>query len=314
MTSAASPVVSVIVVSDYSSSENRTWKDERTCLAALAVQDFNESFEVIFSEGEKYRSAVPEDLLSMIPGTRAIFSEGDSSYELKNAGVGASTAPIVALLDADCRPNREWLRLIVETLRSRPDVVAVSGRTFYEGDALDTRVLALLTRSYLDPGGRGETEFVSGNAAGIRREAFLRHPLPIALGAFASRIQSEAMRRDGGVLWFEPGMEVIHEFEGWSMEGDIRRNIGYATIATRIAEPTLPYAGLVRIGRPAIPLVAAGKLLNSLGDCVRCASAYKVRWFELPVAMGTAVVVSLMEIPGMLAAYRRQSIRETAYR
>lgn len=308
------PAITVIVVSDYSSAAERTWNDERTCLAAVAAQNLNEPFEIVISEDEKYRSTFPEDLLSIVPGTRVIFSPKSSSYGLKNSGAQVAKAPIVALLDADCKPEPDWLRIIVETLRTRPEVAAVSGRTFYEGRGLDTRVLALLTRSYLDPGIRGETTFVANNASGFRREVFLAHPLPEALGAFSSRIQSEAMRREGCILWFDPGMRVVHEFEGWAMEADIRRNIGYGTIATRLAEPQMPHASLIRMGMVATPFVAAGKLLNSWSDCLRCASAYGVRWFELPVAMGAAVVVNLMEIPGMLAAYRRGSIQETAYR
>ena len=308
------PAITVIVVSDYNSATERTWNDERTCLAAVAAQNLREPFEVVISEDEKYREIFPEELLAIVPGTRVIFSANSSSYGLKNAGARVAAAPIVALLDADCKPDPDWLRIIVDTMRTRPQVAAVSGRTFYEGRGLDTRVLALLTRSYLDPGIRGETSFVANNAAGFRRDVFLAHPLPEELGAFSSRIQSEAMRRHGCVLWFDPGMHVVHEFEGWSMEADIRRNIGYGTIATRLAEPQMPHASLIRMGMVATPLVAAGKLLNSWSDCIRCASAYGVRWFELPVAMGAAVIVNLMEIPGMLAAYRRGSIQETAYR
>jgi hypothetical protein len=308
------PVISVIVVSDYNSAEQRTWNDERTCLEAVAAQDLKEPFEVIVSEDEKYRTTFPDELLSIVPRTRVIYSTESTSYGLKNAGARAAEAPIIVLLDADCKPGPDWLRLIVETMRAHPEVAAVSGRTFYEGKSLDTRVLALLTRSYLDPGARGEATFVSNNAGAFRREIFLKYPLPEALGPFSSRIQSEAMKRDGCVLWFEPGMHVVHEFEGWPMEADIRRNIGYGTIATRIAEPKMPHASLIRMGVVATPVVAAGKLINTWRDCLRCASAYGVRWFELPVAMGAAVIVNLMEIPGMLAAYRHDSIQGTAYR
>ena len=122
------------------------------------------------------------------------------------------------------------------------------------------------------------------------------------------------MRRHGHKLWFDPRLQVIHEFEGWAMEVDIRRNIGYGTVATRLADRELPYSGLVRIGMPAIPAVASGKLLNTWSDCVRCASAYGVRWFEVPLAMAVSAAVNMMEIPGMIAAYRGKQIERTAYR
>ena len=194
------PALSVIVVSDYNSADERTWNDERSCLSALAAQDLTEPFEVIVSEDEKYRTTFPDELLTIVPGTRVIFCANSTSYGLKNSGAREAEAPIVVLLDADCTPDSDWLSLIVETMRANPDIATVSGRTFYEGQSLDTRVLALLTRSYLDPGVRGETPFVSNNAGAFRREIFLKYPLPESLGAFSSRIQSEAMKRDGCVL------------------------------------------------------------------------------------------------------------------
>lgn len=308
------PAVSVIVVSDYNSSGEPTWNDERACLNALAVQDLTEPYEVIVSDDEAHRAAFPDDLLTVVQPTRVIFSAARGSYERKNAGARAATSPIVAILDADCRPDPDWLRVLLDTFRAHPEVSVISGRTLYEGRDLESRVFALLTRSYLDPGARGVTLFTSNNAAGFRREILLQHPLPEKLGAFASRIQSEAMLRDGCTLWFEPGMRVVHGFEGWRREADIRRNIGYGTVATRITERQMPYAALVRLGLLATPVIAAGKLLNTWRDCIRCGSSYGVRWYELPVAFGAAVMVNLMEIPGMLAAYRHRSIQETAYR
>jgi len=76
----------------------------------------------------------------------------------------------------------------------------------------------------------------------------------------------------------------------------------------------MPYASLVRLGTPATPIIAMGKLLNTWRDCVRCRRAYGVRWFEMPFALATAVAVHAMEIPGMLAAYRGRDVGSSAYR
>ncbi len=308
------PVVSVIVVSDYGSGTARSWSTERACFAALAAQDFGEPAEFILCEDESYRREVPSDLTDALAGSRVLFSSGATSYSLKNAGVRDASAPIVALLDADCRPDADWLRLLVQSFRSNPDISVVSGRTFYEGAGVWERVLCLLTRSYLDPGRKGESAFASNNAGGFRKDVYLDHPLPENLGAFAARMQSESIRRSGGMLWFEPRMRVVHEFEGWPMEADIRRNIGYGTVVTRLADERMPYASLVRAGVPSIPLIVAGKLLNTWSDCARCARAYGVRWHELPLALAAAVAVQIMEVPGMIAAYRGRSIGASAYR
>lgn len=176
------------------------------------------------------------------------------------------------------------------------------------------RLLGLLSRSYLDPGRPGPTRCISTNAACYRREFYRRHPLPIGLGAFASRIQSEALLRDGQRFLFEPELVVTHDFEGWRMECDIRRNHGYATVITRLVDARLPYAGIIRLGTISIPLIVAGKTIDSICDCFRCFRHYGVKTYELPLALAIAFVTHILEIPGMLAAYRGGTVGATGFR
>ena len=308
------PEVSVVIVSDYSSTATRTWNDERKCLDAVAQQDFDGEVEIILCEDAALRPTFPDDLFAKHLNARVLFTEATDSYALKNAGVRAASAPIVALLDADCRPSANWLRLTVACFQANARVAVVNGRTYYDGTSIGERTLCLLTRAYIDPGHAGETVFAGNNATGFRRETYLAHPLPEHLGPFAARVQSESIRRAGGVLWFEPAIRVAHEFEGWSMEADIRRNIGYATIATRLSDSRLPYASLVRLGKLATPVIAAGKLLNAWRDCIRCARFYRIRPHEITYVFGAAIVVQAMELRGMLAAYNGHAIGATSYR
>ncbi|HEY4612484.1 MAG TPA: hypothetical protein VII11_05835, partial [Bacteroidota bacterium] len=69
-----------------------------------------------------------------------------------------------------------------------------------------------------------------------------------------------------------------------------------------------------RMGYASIPFFFAGLVLKSWWDCFRCNSQYGIRWHELPAALGLAVVVNIMEIPGMLRALSGGEITETAYR
>jgi len=311
-----SPVVSVVIVSDYAGGGTKAWNDLRTTLTAFARQDFDEPTELLLSEGAEFAQQIPSDLKTILPHLKVVLSPTTSSYELKNEGVRAASADIVALIDADCTPDPRWLRHLVNALRGQSNVAAVSGRTTYIGRSLSERVLSLLSRSYLDPG-RTEvthTQFISNNNAGFRRAVFLTHPLPTDAGPFAARMQSEAILRSGGQLLFEPRMRAVHDFAGWAMEGDIRRNGGYGTIITRLRDRSLPYAWLTRLGYASIPLFVAGKILNSWSDCIRCGRHYGVRWYELPAAFCLAVVVHLMEIPGMVSAFHGREITATAYR
>jgi len=314
MTGLSRPSASVLIVSDYAAGGPEGWKDIRTALSALAQQDFDEPVEYLLCESDRFREDVPADLHSILPSLKILFFPDYASYAVKNQGVRAASGEFTALLDADCVPKKTWLRRLVSNLRSDERAGVVSGRTTYAGGSLFERSCALLGRSYLDSGLRGPTRFIAINNCAFRREAYLECPLPTGMGTFSARIQSEALARAGWKLLFDPEIEVTHDFEGWSMESDFRRNSGHGTIRTRLEDPSLPYAWLARIGRLGIVPILGGKVLNSWGDCLRCGRQYNVRWFELPFAALLSVVVHLLEIPGMLQAYRGGGLRTSAFR
>jgi hypothetical protein len=184
----------------------------------------------------------------------------------------------------------------------------------YPSAISSARIFALLGRSYLDPGGSGATQFIANNGSVIRREVYLAHPLPEDLGPFSARIQSQAVLGDGHMLWFDAGIEIEHEYAGWNMEVDIRRHLGWCTIATRLKDASLPYAALIRVGVAALPLVWFGKLINIWRDAIRCFRAYGVRAYEMPYVLVLGTVLSFVEIPGMWRAWMRQPLRGSAYR
>lgn len=310
----ATPVLSVVVVSDYAAGEALASDGLHSTLSALARQRHAADVEVIVCEDDRLARALPPDVLDLCPGARLLSVPATGSYALKNAGVRAARAPIVAILDADCRPLPGWTDALLEAFGREPAIDAVSGRTDYGGATAVQRIFALLTRAYLDPGRRSATRFVSNNNAAWRRPTLVAHPLPEHLGPFAARAQSEAARRAGARFGFEPGMRAVHAFEGISMELDIRRNIGFGTIATRLADRALPYAWLTCAGRVSIPLFVAGKCVATWGDCLRAFRAYRVRLYELPVALALAPVVHAIEATGMWAAFAGRPLGRTAYR
>lgn len=306
--------LSVIVVSDYAAGEEKSWEDLRRALRAWREQEGLPAEEFILVESSRFKGKIPSDLLGLIPNMTILYLDAESSYELKNRAVEAATGDWLAVVDADCIPQRSWLHVLRAAIAEYPGVAAVSAKTLYPGRSRIERILGLLSRSYLDPGRRGPTRFISGNAACFRREMYRRHPLPVGIGAFASRIQSEAFLRDHATLLFDPELVVVHDFEGWPMERDIRRNHGYSTVITRLRDHRLPYARLVRAGVIAVPFIVAGKTLDSVRDCLRCFRHYNVKMYELPLALALTVITHVLEIPGMLAAYRGRSIGATAYR
>lgn len=90
---------------------------------------------------------------------------------------------------------------------------------------------------------------------------------------------------------------VVHDFEGWPMEWDIRRTQGSRTVITRLLDDRLPYARLFRAGVFAIPLIVAGKTLDSVRDCLRCVRHYTVKTYKRPLALALTVSTHILEIP-----------------
>lgn len=305
---------SLVTVSDYTAGESKGWRDLRKLLSALAAQDQGEAVEFIYVEHPDVARGLPEDLKDVLPRFRMVLDSSPNSYGLRNAGVRAATTPWVAMLDADCLPGPGWLQAVSRTIRANPSATVISGRTAYPGLGLMERTLALLSRSYVDRGAAGPTGFIAAHQCVFRREAYLRYPLPTGAGVYSARVQSDRMLRRRELLWFDPSLACIHDFEGWPMERDIRRNTGHCTVLIRQHDPSLPYGWLVRLGPAAIPAIVAGKIWLNWMDCFRCAPYYGVGWSQLPLALAVSIWVHVLEVQGMWMAFRGLPITDTAYR
>ncbi len=306
--------VSVVIISDYASGDETSWNELRTTLKALAQQDFDEPVDFILVESAELASRIPPDFSAILPNLRVISVPKSASYELKNAAVEAVATELVAMLDGDCAASPEWLRRLVDAIRTHPDAMVVSGRTVHAGSSLIHRAMGAVDRSYVDVGQTGPTHHISNNNALYRRSAFLAHPLATDVGPFGGYLQAAAIMRGGGSLLFEPRARVTHAYEGWATERNYRRAFGYGMIRTRRVDSRVPYAWVTRLGYLSIPLFIAGHMLIGWQSCLRHGRAHGVAWYELPVAFAITAVACSMEVPGMVSALRNQSSIDTLFR
>ncbi len=308
------PELSVVVLADYAAGSLETFDGLRASLEALAHQTFAGTLECLVMESARFRDRVPADLTEMLPGARVVFSPAETSFGLRNHGIREARAEIIAFLDADCVPDRDWLRALTAPFAKSNDVVAVSGRTMYGSATALERILALLSRSYVDRGVAGPNHHISGNNAAFRRDALLLHPFPESDNPFVAGLLAGSLMRDGRRLWFEPGAGVVHAFGGWSMERDISRNAGWATIAIRQTPSQARLAWLLQLGPASIPIFAAITMARSSARLLWLRRYYDVAWYELPLGFAVAAATSAMQIPGMRQALRGEGVNDTAYR
>ena len=309
------PGVTVMVVSDYRPGEQKSWNDLRKTLAALAQQEFDEPIEYLLLENRGDLKRMPEDVPHSLPGVRIVASDGRCSYELKNAGVQNATADLVMVLDADCVPDRRWVRAGVDAMRKWPNAVAISGRTTYQGRSTLERALGLLSRCYVDRGKAGQVRLLSTNNMIVRRTVFCSDPLPVEAGPFAYRLLTERLLRQGGKLYFEPDMHAVHDFEGWPMERDLRRQVGWTSIRIRQLDVNIPGAKVVRLlGPAAVPLLYFYRVIESAGPCFRLPRHFGLLPRHIPLLLALAALVHAFEVPGMLRALGGREPGPTVYR
>ncbi len=146
--------LSIVVVSDYAAGEEKSWGDLRRALQAWSEQDGTPVEEFILAESSRLKGRIPQDVFELVPNMKVLYIDTESSYELKNRAVEAATGEWVAIVDADCIPQRSWIRVLRADLTEHPGVAAISARTLYSGRSRMERLLGLLARSYLDPGAK----------------------------------------------------------------------------------------------------------------------------------------------------------------
>ena len=309
------PAVSVTVVSDYLGGEQKSWDDLEATLTALSHQDFDEPIDFILLEHEAHLADMPAHLPKLLPGLRVVGCDLSGSYEMKNVGTKVAAADLIMQLDADCIPNPGWVRSGVAAMRAHPEAAAVSGRTHYPGDSRLEKALALLSRSFVDAGDAAEIGLLSTNNMIARRSALEAVALPEGAGPFAYRIQSDAWQRLGYTLRFEPGMHVVHDFEGWDMERDLRRQIGWTSIRIRQLDSQIVGAGIVKsLGIFSLPLFYAYRIAESVGRSFRLTKHFGLELKHVPYLIGLATRVHALELPGMRAALAGQDSGDSAYR
>lgn len=97
------------------------------CVRALLDQDYPDGrFEVIVADNGSVRS--PADVLPADPRLSLIEELRPGSYAARNAALTEARGEILAFTDADCLPDRGWLRAASNFLRDHPDVAMIGGR------------------------------------------------------------------------------------------------------------------------------------------------------------------------------------------
>jgi hypothetical protein len=174
--------------------------------------------------------------------------------------------------------------------------------------------MALAGRSVGDEGSAGPTRHVALNNIAFHRSVLLEHPFSSIAGPTGFAFHSQKLLRAGLKLWFDPLMEVVHDDWHLAAVRDVRRQMGRSLILSRMLDPHHEYGWLVRLRYASIPIFVFGKTALTAKRIVARRTTQGVHWYEVPAAIAVGFVNHVLEVPGMILAFRGRPVRTTTFR
>lgn len=282
----------VISVSDYEAGEQKTWQDELALLEALSNQDIDEDFDVVLVESTQVQDQpVPDQLYLYVPQLKILYYDSYKSAVLKDYGVSQCDNDFIAVVEADCKPTENWLRVVLGGLESGK-YAAASGRTFYGETSSYRRVCNLLHRAWDDPGLSGQTDKVSNNGAIYRREILQAFPYPHAVTPFvAAELRNDRIKDAGETFYFAREAAMQHAIGGLSFLWDLQRNKGHQCMTASNHKRFLS--------------LAKEKLARNWHQAGRIGKQY-LRWYDWPLFVLLSVYEVVPHIVG--ARYAKEEV------
>ena len=223
----SSPQVSVVILN---------WNGRpflEPCLRSLQAQTFADWEAILVDNGSTDGSV--EMLRERFDWVRLIVNPRNLGFAAaNNQAIRASTAPYIATLNNDTRPEPDWLASLVKTMASHPDVGACASKMLFAdrlgminsaGIAIDRAGIAWdRLGGEADRPGEVELQEVFGACAGaaLYRRAMLDEVGLFDEDFFAYMEDVDLAWRARSAGWralYVPAARVVHHHSGTSIEG-----------------------------------------------------------------------------------------------
>jgi GT2 family glycosyltransferase len=285
-------------------------------LAALARQTAP-AFEVVVVVDPAFAGVAEDKLRRHCPAVRTVLTDSSNYFVAKNAGARAATGDIIAFLDSDAVPSRDWLATMIGAFE--PAVGVVAGTTSYTGHSVTVRAMSHVSFGASASQSTAKPGFVANNVA-FRRDVFQRHGfeerVPRHGGCY---LLAERLRQEGVTIRLCPQARVLH---GYDTPGSMLLRKQFERGADAVVVHQLDKTNALRATRwrqrhPYLtPVAVAGRRI--VHDTHHLFTAREpLRWHQVPAGVGVCAVARLAAAAGELVATnaaRRSSTRHRASR
>ena len=207
-------------------------------LTALSTQDFpRDAFEIIVVDNAS------TDKTSSIAHTygadKVIFEPRKGTNCARQTGLEHSTGEIVAFLDADCIPPKNWLSRIHSKLHGQKSIyIAIAGAYVFNWEK-DESTMAIMEKMYqwiVMPAmsevmgkifKRGGV-IIGGNFASFRENFLKTSGFDTSYTFFGDDASIARRLGELGYIKFDPSLTVVSSTRRFKREGLLRTNIAYA--------------------------------------------------------------------------------------
>ncbi len=298
------PLISVVIETFNSTAESAI--QLRDVLDRLDEQTHGRGNIEIIAVLDQANDELAGFLRDEYPDVQTVSTADATYYGMKNRGMRSAQGDIIALLDSDTLPVKNWVEEIASCISAGADLVAGSVR--YPTGAPFGRTFALFNYGHIRNGEDGEVDTFNVSNAAMRKELLEEHPFDRRLRrSGGGTLLGRELKSLGYKLVYNPNLRVTHNHPGLRTHIATRLRTGYEVIniCQLDDERVLPETKYLRLGVLAPFVLSARRALSDFRSIIWNGRDLDIRIHEMPFFLAIAVVVRAVEaVTGVITVIR----------
>lgn len=291
------PALSIVIETYNATPESEIQLQD--VLAGLSRQSIDrDEMEIMVVIDERNRELA--DFVRRIEPAAIVVPTSDPTYYgMKRTGIKEARGDVVALLDSDCLPVKDWAREILSTISRGADVVA--GKVRFPSDSLFARTFAVFDYGHLRNESDGQAPAFNVSNAGLRREVAHDHPFDPRLTRFGGgTLLGRQLKSLGFKIVYNPAAAAEHTDKGVRKHLLVRFRTGHEAVqlCRFDRDGALAQTKFLRFGLAAPCLFAAQRFVGDCRSILANRDDMEIAWFETPYFVLASLLVRSAEIAG----------------